>query len=326
MLSKVKRSFLLLSAFLVSACFSMPAEAHYFSIIARSANAPVGENYQIMLSFTHSFSEAQFNGEMFGLGAEIASGNLHFSDGTSAAFPAFSDHDDPNGTEIEFLKNLAPDHPLYDADLAALYALMTGNDSFVSSHALDKEGTVIADGIVVDMPMMGATYNAYSKLILNAQSDGFSMTKTAPAGMVEIVPLSDLGEAYVGEEITFQVLFDGVPVADAVLEWADEATETTIGPEGNEKLNELDSVSDKDGIFAFTPENAGLQFLGVMIATPDGYASSTLIFSTAADGASAPYSSDSSGSCNTASFGGILMLACIAALPFAKYAMKRKNS
>lgn len=266
-----------------------PADAHYLSFVTNSSTAAVGETHRAMLSFTHVFTEAQYAASAVGQDSSIFSANLRYNDGSRTVYPAFTEYDDPNGIEV------------------------TGNDSHISNATLSKAGTVILEGFC-NIPMdmgegMTAGYNGYAKQILNAASDGYS-TRTIGVDVLEIVPLSDLANAQVGEEIQFKVLFKGALLAGAKIEWADEKSEVVMGDEGRENLAELHEPSTAHGVFTFTPRNAGMQFLGIMHTVTPGDGEAVMDFYSCAfifEAKSADSSHSSSSGCSTAGAGIALM-------------------
>lgn len=240
------RSCKLLTAFITMFFFSIAfqanrAEAHYLSFIPASSTTSVGAEHTAIFSFTHVFTEPQYSATFMGLDSSVFTANFLYSDGTKSAFPAFTDYKDPRGVEVD------------------------GLNAHLSKNTLSKSGTVILDGRC-DIPM-GPTsrYVGYAKQILNAKGDNFSTSAVGGSGVLEIVPLSDLSVAKVGEGIHFKALFKGQPLKNAEIEWADEKASVFIGDEGRENLGHL-GETDGNGVFTFAPRNAGMSFLGIMYA------------------------------------------------------------
>lgn len=272
------------------------AEAHYFSVIPTASKVTVGSSHPAVLSFTHIFTEAQMSASYFGLDASIFSAKYHYKDGAKIQLPTFQDYDDPNGTA------------------------MTGFDSYISLGKIDRSGSVILEA-GVELPMgPEMRYIGHTKQILNAEADEFSMTALGADGilgenMVEIVPMTDLAKAFVGQSLQFKILFGGQPLANAEIEWADEKSEVFEGDEGPENLQAL-GTSNAEGIFEFAPRNEGLSFLAVMHSvpatggTPMSYYSGSLIF-----GVQVP-STGGGGGCNAGIGSGASVLLAIPLLGF----------
>ncbi len=279
------------------------AEAHYFSVIPTASKATVGSSHPAILSFTHIFTEAQMSASYFGLDASIFSAKYHYNNGAKIQLPAFQDYDDPNGTA------------------------MTGFDSYISLGKVERNGTVILEA-GVELPMGPETkYFGHTKQILNAEAYGFSMTTLGENGilgedMVEIVPMTDLAKAFVGQSLQFKILFRGQPLANAEIEWADEKSEVFEGDEGPENLQSL-GTSDAEGVFSFSPQNQGLSFLAVMHSvpatggTPMSYYSGSLIFNVQSP------SSGSGGGCNAGVGSGA---SAFLLLPLLGFALLRRNA
>jgi uncharacterized GH25 family protein len=214
------------------------AEAHFLSVITDSYTAAVGEIHQVDLSFTHVLPfTAQFGAQY----SFIAATNIEFGakflykDGTSTLFPAFSDGETMNS----------------------------------SSALVEKTGTVLLS-TRCSMTMFGGNVDypdipvkAFSKQILNAESDGWS--KHAVGEEMEIVPQSDIADAKVGETVKFKVILNDAPLVGATVEWADSASELYIDPDegGDANLQDLPDPTGSDGIFSYTITHAGLNALAI---------------------------------------------------------------
>ncbi len=229
----------------------------------------------------------------FGQDASIFSANCHYNDGSNVPLPAFQDYDDPNGTSS------------------------TGDDSYISLAKIARSGTVVFEaGVKLSMGAYG-NYFGHTKQVLNAEADGFSTTALGADGVlgedvVEIVPVTDVAKAFVGQPLQFKILFRGQPLANAGIEWADEYSEVFEGEEGPENLQSL-GTSDAEGLFRFTPRNVGQSFLGVMhpvSADPVSYYSGSLIFNVQNP------SSGSGGGCNAGIASGASALLALPLLGF----------
>jgi uncharacterized GH25 family protein len=250
------------------------AEAHFLSVITDSSTVAVGESYRVNLSFTHVLPKtAQFGAQT----PLIAATNVEFGakylykDGTSTLFPAFSEGETMNS----------------------------------SSARVEKAGTVLLS-TRCSMIMFGGNdeypnipVKAFSKQILNAESDGWS--KHAVGEAMEIVPQSDTADAKVGDTIKFKALLNGAPLAGATVEWADPASALYEDPDegGEANLQDLPAPTGNDGIFSYTITHAGLNALAIAHAdegSGTNYACSLIFDAKAGTG------SDNGGGCN-AGFG-----------------------
>ena len=245
---------------------ALPAEAHFFSIVpdTKIHSVSVGSEYQVKLSFTEEFFNVQAGAAYLNLSSDIFSARFLYNDGTSLAFPAFSDYDEPGAKIVE------------------------GTDSHVSRAVLGKAGTVVLDARVDNVPYghgeMKMRYWGYSKQILNAKADGYSVKPVGGSDVLEIVPASEVAEFSAGKTVTFKVLFKGQPLSGAKVEWADQKSPVVIGDEGPTNTAEV-ATTGNDGTFRFTIKNAGYNCFGIMHRTPPAgtdrkadYYASTLIF------------------------------------------------
>ncbi len=166
----------------------------------------------------------------FGQDASIFSANCHYNDGSNVPLPAFQDYDDPNGTSS------------------------TGDDSYISLAKIARSGTVVFEaGVKLSMGAYG-NYFGHTKQVLNAEADGFSTTALGADGVlgedvVEIVPVTDVAKAFVGQPLQFKILFRGQPLANAGIEWADEYSEVFEGEEGP-RLSSLSERATRRGCSA----------------------------------------------------------------------------
>jgi uncharacterized GH25 family protein len=259
---------------LMAAC---SAEAHFLSVITDSSTVAVGESYQVNLSFTHVLPKmAQFGAQT----PEIAATDIVFGakflykDGTSTSFPAFSE-----GETMNF-----------------------------SSARVEKAGTVLLS-TKCSLTMFGGggpippiPAEAFSKQILNAESDGWSTHVVGEK--MEIVPQSDIADAKVGDTIKFKVILNGASLAGATVEWADPASPLYEDPEegGDANLQELSDLTGSDGTFSYTITHAGLNALAV--TPPEGDSGTSYICSLIFNAKNAVVDS-SGGGCN-AGFGASL--------------------
>jgi uncharacterized GH25 family protein len=222
----------------------------------------VGARHEVVLSFTHVLPRtAQFGAQY----ADIQATNIDlgakylYTDGTSTLFTGFSEGQDKNS----------------------------------SSAVLEKAGTVLLSARC-SMTMFGSIpIKAFSKQILNAESDGWSAH--AVGEEMEIVPQSDIADARVGDTIKFKVILKSAPLPGATVEWADPASAIYEDPEegGDANILKLSDETASDGTFSYTITHAGLNALAVAHSDEGSgvsYAVS-LIFD-------AEDASDSGGGCN----------------------------
>ncbi|MDR3231151.1 MAG: DUF4198 domain-containing protein [Synergistaceae bacterium] len=269
---RLRKFFILVSVFLFGFTLmaGQPAEAHYLSVITNSSTAVVGESYQVNLSFTHVLPTTAELGPEALRDLEPDFGAKYFyKEGAPTIFPAFSE----------------------------------GEKMYSSSAPVKQTGTVLLS-TSCSMEMFG---KAFSKQILNAESDGWS--KHAVGEDMEIVPLSDIADARVGDTIKFKVLLNDEPLAGARVEWADPASAVYYDEEedGYSNLQYLPDPTDNDGIFSYTITHAGLNALA--IENEDAATSCSLIFD-AKDAAGG-----SGGGCN-AGFGASALICLPAFLAF----------
>ena len=281
----------LLSVFTLMA--SRPVEAHYFSILTDSSTAEVGENHAVVLSFTHVLPSGSEYGSKF-----------------EATFKMGPITMEMRGGDVEYdVKYVYNDGSSGPSSNTFLY----GEKQDVALVELEeKDGTVILSA-VSDFTMMidageGESPNptkGFSKQILNAVSDGGSTRRVGYE--LEIVPLSDLAGAKVGDTIQFKVVNgSNTPVTGVPIEWADPASAVYIDTEelGPSNLQTLPDLTDDQGVFSYTVTHGGLNALGV--GAKDANYVSTLIF----DAAKNSGGSGSGGGCD-AGLGAVLSLACL---------------
>ena len=237
------------------------ADAHFLSIVPRDAETKIGEEHTVYTSMTHVTNEGQFYlgffKDYFGYDVprSVMKGNFIYKDGAKTVLPTFIDY------------NLS--HP-QSPDVF---------DSHVSKARIEKAGTVIVDmNSEFDLPkqmaqMMSfgsARMFAHSKQLVNLTKDGFSKESTAPKGYAEIIPLSDLADAKLGEPLKFKLVLDGKPRSGDEIMWSDAKSEVYIDEqEGPMSQKELCKTA-KDGIFEYTPQNEGQHFLGAEVMIVPG--------------------------------------------------------
>jgi uncharacterized GH25 family protein len=135
----------------------------------------------------------------------------------------------------------------------------------------------------------------FSKQILNTVSDGWSAHTVGHT--LEIIPQSDLAGVNAGDTIKFKVLFNGNPLPNAEIEWADPDSELYEDPDegGDANLQTLPDSTDAQGVFSYKITHAGLNALGITVEAENmgepQYAAS-LIFNAEED------SGGSGGGCN----------------------------
>jgi hypothetical protein len=235
-----------LCAVVSATALSGVAEAHYYTLTPQGSSARVGEEHNVITSFTHVFTVPELMPVPAGPEMDKFYAKFLYKDGTSTICPAFE--------PVQFP------------------ALTPGdNNCALTSEVIGKEGTVILISAVDDFRMQEGDFKfrywGFSKQILNAHGDKFSLTATdTDKEYLEIVPMSDLFRAVPGTPIKFKLLFRGEPVAGATIEWADEKAEVFMGDEGPENLATLEAVTDAYGFFEFTPKHSGMNFIAAMHA------------------------------------------------------------
>ena len=164
-------------------------------------------------------------------------------------------------------------------------------------------------------------YTGYSKHIFNIAADGHSTKAVGGGDVAEIIPLSDLAMATVGVPIKFKLLYKGSPREGAEIEYGNETTPIVKGEEGPENLKKLETPSDKEGIFTYTPDSAGRNTVAAMLDLGNkSYCSATLSFE------AKERSGGGSGGCNAASaVPALLILLGLSLVPATKKRIKNNK-
>ena len=276
------------------------ADAHYFSVIPKVSRTGVGNEHSVIVSFTHITKQAQYDYSFMKLDpdADMLNGRLIYKDGTEADLTSlFAAYDDPDGDEV------------------------TGIDSRRAVAPIGKEGTVIA-ACRTNLNIPGQmVYTGYSKHIFNTAADGHSTKAVGGGEVAEIIPLSDLAMATVGVPIKFKLLYKGSPREGAEIEYGNETTPIVKGEEGPENLKKLETPSDKEGIFTYTPDSAGRNTVAAMLDLGNKtYCSTTLSFE------AKERSGGGSGGCNAASaLPALLVLLGLSLAPVIKKRIKNNK-
>lgn len=335
---------LTLTAALLFAAFPQGAEAHYFGFTTERSEIAVGENYDVKLSFTHEFMKSQWgympgmipeqpfvlSPEEFAAGVDVS---MRYADGSTVKVSGFAGKTESGTTKqvvdmTGAIKEIKRAHvgaqvKVEKEGTAVLFAKFPMSVKMllpyeVAMQISQSTGMPIpaewvitsGDKKLIAYPQ-AATMSA--KQILNAKNDGASLKRVLGDEYLEIVPLQDASDMRVGKEAKFKVFLNGKPLADAKIEWADTKSKTVTIPmseegEGDENLRELEGKTDSEGVFSFTPPNAGLLGFGVEAKVGEkGYATTLIV-----DVPSGSHSGSSSGGCD-AGFGVLaLVFSCFA--------------
>ena len=258
---------LLIFAFIFTAAYS--AEAHYLSIITNSGIAEVGETHNVGLSFTHVLPTGPEYGALFSFTAEQDGQKMEMH-GEDAVFDVKYLYNDDTSTNLS--------ESMRGVELNVLSGNLKNNGTVILSAACSMNmviSAVMENGSLFEIQKMPT--QGFSKQILNAASDGWS--RHTVGYDLEIVPLSDLAGAKVGDTIEFKVIFNNSPFADTDIEWADSASEVymDLAEMGPTNLQTLPDLTNAQGVFSYIVKHSGLNALGV---EHEGYTSS-FIFSAA---------------------------------------------
>lgn len=332
---------LALAVILFSATLPLGAEAHYLGFTTEHSGVAAGEYYYVKLSFTHEFMKSQWGympgmipEQPFVLSPEEFATRINvfmrYANGSVSKVTGFKGKTesgttkqvvDMAGTMKEIKRaHVGAEVRVEKEGTAVLFAKYPMNVSMLLPYDAAMQisqsfGVTIPDEWVItsgDKKLVAypeaATMSA--KLILNAENDGASLKRVLGDEYLEIVPLRDASDIRVGQEAKFKVFLNGKPLAGAEIEWADTKSETVTIPmsengEGDENLQELKDKTDSEGVFNFTPRNAGLLGLGVEAEADGKKYATTLIL----DVQSAAHSegSASGGGCDTG-FGALALL------------------
>lgn len=308
--SLVPKLFLLAIVSIIA--FPLGAQAHMYSIIPNEFNVAQGKEHTVISSFTMHPMETQYSLQYFvhafqamggyDLSKAHFSGTLVYNDGSRSEPLTFEEYDNPDTTYMEQIgcENTA--------------------DGYTAPSTIAKSGTVIVES-GLSAPFMGpAMMSMYSKHILNIEADGGSMQEVGKGQWEEIIPLTDLAEAQLGQPIKFKILLNGAAEGEREIAYATADTDVVYN-EGEQSFTNLEALTkaDAEGVFSYTPQCYGTHTLAAdMIEINGTYYTSTLSFEL-----SEPSMDNSSGSGGGCSAGGYGALALLAIAPIASRALRK---